>query len=112
MTFDFSKLKFSTKSLIAFLLGLGSLLQIPQVEAPVFAFAKLHPHFASVLGILVGVIGLLHNPTVERLLGIKETVSTETVAIGEISQTKTTAQTITPITSEVLTPNAARSELK
>jgi len=70
MTFDLSKLKFSTKGLIGFLLGLGSLLQVPQVSAPVFAFIKLHPHYAAAFGALTGIITLLHNPQVEAALGI------------------------------------------
>jgi hypothetical protein len=70
MTFDISKLKFSTKGCVGFLLGIGSLLQIPQVSAPVFAFIKLHPHYATAFAMLTGVITLLHNPQVEAVLGI------------------------------------------
>ena len=70
MTLDLSKLKFSTKSLIGFLLSIGTLLEIPQVSAPVFAFVKLHPHYAAALGMLTGVVTLLHNPVVDNLLGI------------------------------------------
>src|ERR1017187_10546665 len=70
MTLNLSQLKFSTKSLIGFLLGIGSLLQIPQVSAPVFAFVKLHPHYAAAFAVLTGVITLLHNPAVEAVLGI------------------------------------------
>jgi len=70
MTFDFSSLKFSTKSLIAFLLGLGSLMQIPQVSAPVMAFGQHHPHVAVIIAMLTGIITLLHNPQVEKLLGM------------------------------------------
>lgn len=70
MSLDFSKLKFSTKSLIGFLFSIGSLLQIPQVSAPVFAFVKLHPHYASAFAALTGIIALLHNPQVQAALGI------------------------------------------
>jgi hypothetical protein len=81
MTIDLSRLKVSTKSIVAFLLGLGSLLQIPAVSAPVFAFAKLHPHVSAALGVITGIVGLLHNPEVEGILGIKQTVTTESVVI-------------------------------
>lgn len=73
MTFDFSKLKISTKALIGFLLSLGSFLQIPAVSAPVFAFVKTHPHWASALAVLTGVVGLLHNPQVEAFFNYKAT---------------------------------------
>ena len=91
MTFDLSKLKFSTKGLIAFLLGLGSLLQVPQVSAPVFAFAKLHPHFAAALGLVIGIIGLLHNPTVDQILGINQTTTVNTT---DNTASKTVSTTI------------------
>ena len=70
MTINLSKLKFSTKGLISFLLGLGTLLEIPAVSTPVFAFVKLHPHYATAFAVLTGVITLLHNPQVEAALGI------------------------------------------
>ena len=70
MTFDLSKLKFSTKGLITALLALGSLLQIPAIYMPVTAFVKLHPHWATAFAVLTGVITLLHNPQVEAALGI------------------------------------------
>jgi hypothetical protein len=72
MTFDVSKLKISTKTLVALVFGIGSLLQIPQVSAPVFALAKSHPHFATVLAVLTGLLTLLHNPQVETVLGINQ----------------------------------------
>jgi hypothetical protein len=83
MTLNLSELKLSTKSLISFLLVIGSLLQIPQVSATVFAFIKLHPHYASAFAVLTGIIALLHNPLVEQALGIKQTVDikTETVSL-------------------------------
>ena len=92
MTFDLSKLKFSTKGLIAFLLGLGSLLQVPQVSAPVFAFAKLHPHFAAALGLVIGIIGLLHNPTVDQILGINQTTTVDTT--DSTGDTQTASKTV------------------
>jgi hypothetical protein len=70
VTLDLSKLKFSTKSLVGFLLGIGSLLQIPQISTPVFAFLKAHPHYSAAFAVLTGVITLLHNPQVEAVLGI------------------------------------------
>lgn len=91
MTFDLSKLKISTKSIIAFLIGLGGLLQIPQVSAPVFEFMHLHPHWASVFAVLTGIITILHVPQVQAAFGYTATQtapdgSTKTV---EVTQTNT-----------------------
>src|ERR1039458_7450989 len=70
MTLDLSKLKFSTKGLVTALFTIGWILQIPAVSTPVFAFIKLHPHYAAAFGALTGIITLLHNPQVEAALGI------------------------------------------
>lgn len=70
MTLDFSKLKFSTKSLVAFVMGLAGLLQVPAIGNPVMAFGQHHPHIAVIIGAITGVATLLHNPTVEAFLGI------------------------------------------
>jgi len=94
MTFDISKLKLSTKGLVAFLLGIGSLLQVPAIETPVFAAAKSHPHFAAALGALTGLIALLHNPKVEKLLGIQTDTTSDTVKVGEVSHTVTTTSSV------------------
>lgn len=93
VTFNFSKLKFSTKGLIAFLLGLGTLLQVPQINTYVMYFVDHHPHFATIIAALTAVIGLLHNPTVEAFLGINQT----TQQVGDASLTSTS---ITGATAE------------
>jgi hypothetical protein len=89
MTLDFSKLKLSTKGLIAFLLGLGSLLQIPAVGNVVLAAAKTHPHFAVALTVLTGVVTLLHNPQVDAFFGITQT-QTVNASDGSSTATSTT----------------------
>jgi hypothetical protein len=109
MIFDVSKLKVSTKSLIAFLIGLGSLLEVPQIGVPVTAFAAHHTHFAIAFGVLTGVITLLHNPAVDRILGISTTTASTTLAIGEVSKTDTTSTTVTPVTDAVMTPSIAEA---
>lgn len=82
MILDTAKLKISTKTLVAFLGVMGTLLQIPAVGAPIFAFAKLHPHFASALAAVTGIIALLHNPQVAEVLGIKQTVEVKTEEVS------------------------------
>lgn len=102
MTFDVSKLKISTKSLIAFVLALGSLLQIPQVGDTVFAFAKYHPHFAAVLAVVTAVVGLLHNPQIESILGIKQTVQQEQTAVdGEVKTVTNVVTEYAPVAEAV-----------
>jgi hypothetical protein len=82
VTFDFSRLKISTKTIITLLIGFGSLMQIPQIAEPVFAFGKLHPHIASIVGVLTAIAGLLHNPSVQHALGIETTVSVTSVEVA------------------------------
>ena len=109
MSLDFTKLKISTKSLIAFLIGLGSLMQVPQISGPVIAFAAHHPHVATIVAALTAIIGLLHNPTVDAILGIKQTVASQTLTVGAVSKTDTVSTTITPVTSGNIT---AAGEIK
>jgi len=109
MAFYVSKLKISTKSLIAFLIGLGSLMQVPAIENPVMAFAAHHPHVATIIAALTAIIGLLHNPTVDAILGIKQTVTSQTFTLGDVSKTDTVSTTITPVTSGNIT---AAGEIK
>lgn len=88
MTLDITKMRLSTKGLVAFLIGLGSLLQIPAIETPLLAAAKQHPHVATILAALTSIAAVLHNPKVEKLLGIQ--TSTTTTAVGEVVQSVTT----------------------
>jgi len=87
---DLSKLKISTQSLVAFLITLGGLLQIPQVSAFVLGLAAKHPHIAVAVGVITGIAALLHNPQVEQALGIKQTVqvTTEQVSVAPPGDSK------------------------
>lgn len=78
MTIDTGKLKLSTKSLVSFVLTFGGLMQIPQFGNIVMALAKGHPHITIAVASLSSAAMLLHNPQVEQLLGIKQTVETKT----------------------------------
>ena len=83
MTLDLSKTKFSTKSLVAFVMGLAGLLQVPAIGNPVMAFGQHHPHIAVIIGAITGIATLLHNPTVEAFLDINQT----TKQVGDVSLT-------------------------
>lgn len=89
MILDTSKLKVSTKGIIAFLTAAGALFQIPQVHDFLIAQAHDHPHILGILGTVTAITGLLHNPEVAQALGIKQTVEvkTEEVSIAP-AQTK------------------------
>lgn len=104
MTFDLSKLKISTKSLIAFVLGLGSLMQIPAVSGPVIAFATQHPHVSAALGVLTGIIALLHQPAVQQILGYETT--TEKATLGDMSTEKSVSKPVTLVLSTEVQPTA------
>jgi hypothetical protein len=108
LTFDASKVKLSTKGVVAFLLGVGSLLEVPAVSTPVFAAAKSHPHFAVALGVLTGLVALLHNPKVEQLLGVQ--TDTVTTTVGAASRTVTT-QVPVAVNAIPAVPSTPASEL-
>ena len=57
------------KSAIGFILGLGGLLQIPAVSAPVAQFVHYHPHYAFIIATITGLTTLLANPQVEKVIG-------------------------------------------
>ena len=78
MTIDTSKLRFSTKSLVAVVTTFGGLMQIPQVGNTVMALAKGHPHITAAVAMVMSAAMLLHNPQVEAILGIKQTVAVTT----------------------------------
>lgn len=85
MIIDTAKLKVSTKSMVAAVLALGSVLQIGVVHDYVLTLAQTHPHMVAAVGTITGIYGLLHNPEVQDALGIKRTVevkeTTETVSL-------------------------------
>lgn len=108
MTLDITKMRLSTKGLVAFLIGLGSLLQIPAIETPLLAAAKQHPHVATILAALTGVAAVLHNPKVEKLLGIQTT--TDTLTVGDVSAMTSVAKPVA-IDAIAAVPSVPASEL-
>jgi hypothetical protein len=78
MTIDTSKLRVSTKSLVGLVVTAGTLFQIPAVHDFIIALAHNHPHVLGFFGTVTGVIGLLHNPAVQDVLGIKRSVEVKT----------------------------------
>ena len=82
MTFSTDKLRSSTKSLLGVLVSAGTLFQVPQVHDALISFGHAHPHWTGVIGTLIGIAGLLHNPEVRDALGIKSTLKVEQVALS------------------------------
>ena len=84
MTIDTSQIKISTKGIVSAVLAFGSLMQVPAFSALVLGFADHHPHISSIVAAGTAIAALLHNPTVQNILGIKETVTdtNETVTIA------------------------------
>lgn len=79
MVIDTAKLKISTKTMLGIVVGFGSLLQVPAVNQFVVDHTLNHKHLTSMVGMVMGVYALLHNPEVQDALGIKKTVQlTET----------------------------------
>jgi hypothetical protein len=72
MVIDTSKLKVSTKSMISAVLAFGGIMQIPAVSSAVLKITTTHPAIASIVGALMGVYAVLHNPQVESALGIED----------------------------------------
>lgn len=72
MTIDTSKWKVSTKSLIGVLTTLSALWQIEQVRDFVISQVHAHPHWAGGAAFIGSLWTLLHNPQVEKTLGIDE----------------------------------------
>jgi len=59
------------KGAIGTIMGLGALLQIPAVSAPIMQFGHYHPHIASVIGTITLLTTLLANPQVQKVLNIQ-----------------------------------------
>lgn len=58
------------KAAIGAILTFGALLQVPAFSAVVFKLANLHPHIATILGVLTTLTALLSNPQVQQILHI------------------------------------------
>lgn len=82
MTIDTSKLQASTKKLFGLVVTAGALFQIPAVHDFLLAQVHNHPHLAGVAATLTGIFTLLHNPQVQDVLGIKQTVEVKTEEVS------------------------------
>jgi hypothetical protein len=71
MAIDTAKLKLSTKSVVALLLTLGALMQDPAVSGLVSRVTAHHSGLASIVGTILAVYAVLHNPQVEAEFGIE-----------------------------------------
>jgi hypothetical protein len=78
MTIDTSKLKLSTKSLVAAFFAFGGLMQIDSVKQLVLSATAAHPRIAGLVTFAVGAYSVLHSPEVQQALGIKQTVAVTT----------------------------------
>lgn len=83
MTIDTSKLQASTKNLMGLVVTAGTLFQIPAVHDFVLLQVHDHPHISGIVATLTGIFTLLHNPQVEEVLGLKQTVTTEEVSVKQ-----------------------------
>lgn len=90
-------LRESTKWLLGLIVSFGAFMQIPQVNNYVTPLLNSHPRIAPIVFAITGIAALLHQPQIERFLGIQETETTvkrEVVAIEpepELTDTKTGA---------------------
>lgn len=71
---DTAKLKISTKTMLGFVIGFGSLMQVPAVNEFVAAHTLQHKNLTSLVATVMGIYALLHNPEVQEAFGIKKTV--------------------------------------
>ncbi len=74
-------MRLSTKSLVAALTAFGALMQVPAVSGFVYKLTAAHPNVAGALTALVGIAALLHNPQVQAILGVQQTVTVETTTV-------------------------------
>ena len=83
------------KSAIGALLAFGALLQVPQFSTLVFHVANLHPHIATIVGVLTTLAALLANPQVQKALhiniGPEEQIAAKDVQIADGVLTATSA---------------------
>lgn len=59
-----------TNVLVGLILGFGTLMAVPQVNSLVMPIIAKHPTVDSIVGMVVSLSLLLHNPQVDQLLGI------------------------------------------
>lgn len=68
--FDTADLKISTKRIATVLAGVGALVQVPAVKDELVRLVNAHPHYATIAATAVSLWTLIHNPQVQKALGI------------------------------------------
>lgn len=64
-------MKLSTQSIVGGFFALGAILQVPSIDAMVLGSATKHPHIAAIVTAIVGIATALHNPQVQKALGLE-----------------------------------------
>lgn len=85
MQIDTARLTSATKRLLSTFVSLGAIYQVPAVNEFIGPLIAHHPHLLSVIGVLVPLWLLLHNPEVAGKLGI--TTTTEVTAVTTHAET-------------------------
>lgn len=75
------KAKASTKALLALFMALPFLMQIDAVKNFVTPLLLAHPKISTAVGSLTSIALLLHNPQVQRVLGITTVETSTTVEV-------------------------------
>lgn len=68
--FDTADLKISTKRIATVLAGVGALVQVPAVKDELVRLVNTHPHYATIAATTVSLWTLIHNPQVQKALGL------------------------------------------
>ena len=81
MTIDTAKIKNTTKGLLALVFSGSALFTDRDVQFYLLRRVIKHPQLTALLLASFGAAALLHNPKVMDVLGIKETLTVEKVAV-------------------------------
>lgn len=86
----FNKFTISTKAAVAAVATGTSLMQIQEVRDFVIKHTVGHPKIASLAAGILGVLTLLHNPTVQKILHIEQKTDIKLPGGGTTPATTTT----------------------
>lgn len=84
------KLTIGSKSMITTIVGSVSILQIQEARDFVIKNTVAHPHIATIAVGILGVLTVLHNPTVQKVLHIEETTNVQLPDGTKLPATTTT----------------------
>jgi hypothetical protein len=68
MVLDWSKLNKKAKALVVAAIGAAVSMQIPQVKDAIMPHLANHPKIASAVGSILFIIGVIQNPTTQKIL--------------------------------------------